>query len=964
MIMADSSASTQLSSAPLQLFPEILSKSPETQSLEDLFRTISNQSGPKSVSINTSSIVSVLAVTPDEKHLIGGFKTGSICVWNQEKNYELAGNWIDNTACINTLLCTKDYTIYAGNDAGEILFWNFKENQKKTFRNSKFGITGLIVTSNQNIILTTKSGGIEIWNENHAYVCGEEAHEDEINCLKISKDEQKIYTCSNDQTIMVWKFDDKIYEISRLCAHESAVILLEIFGNTLISGDWNGVLVQWNEDLEVIDKKYLPDPFRCFVKTNDDRYLFTANESTEKIKISVWNIAYLSEGKPFYIKQAHAASINSMCYMPKSNKLASCSEEKIIKIWDFSQTSKESSLINKSNIECFSLNKTALIYSRDSTIKICSLPDCKKKKSLSSKPGIRNLILDSERLLIAHDSSENIVYVWRLKLYSEPYCKFLHSSPINSMIFSGPDIIVTGCEDGTIKILNLIFQNIEYQINEDQPITDIKSDSKYIYIANKDGVISIWKVEKEGEKKKEYSLKAKLEYKSEVFCIGISEENVLVAGGDACVLKMWRWKDMKFKMKPEELVGHTKTIYKLIVNKGLIFSASRDGSVKIWSIDLKLLYYSIEIGYEITNICINETADSIYFLSKKGINYIQNPLKSNELLVYPQKYSWFYLQYLKKLFQNKIKFFDEFWKDYIIFPYIVNLLYIFIKANHPDLLKKAMASGVKFLQEKSGQSPLSVALSWKNNICADVILKALSKMKLAKEYGILESLENCINKIINSNLYQLPKIFDSLFPITTSRLTSYGQLKRKTPMIIESKSKRIDEENFINMAGLKKEQVEFRTSICKLDFIPGSYASIQLLRAISHCKNPDLFRTPFLKSILKYKWNKVYYILLGEAIVYGVMMLIMSIMTISSYNAGLSAILFLLNTVMVVREGVQIFESYKKYYKDFQNYLDMTRIISTYILNFLLVWDYFNIIKPNPYYSILGPSSNLFPNIG
>ena len=322
------------------------------------------------------------------------------------------------------------------------------------------------------------------------------------------------------------------------------------------------------------------------------------------------------------------------------------------------------------------------------------------------------------------------------------------------------------------------------------------------------------------------------------------------------------------------------------------------------------------------------------------------------MLVHPQKYSWIFLYYLKKLFQNKIKTFDEYWKHYIIFPHIANILYIFIKANHSELLKKAITSGAYFLQEQHGESPLSVSLNWKNSICADVILKALSKKKLKKEYGILISIENCMNKMINSNLSQLPKFFDSLFPITTSRLILYAELIKKAPMILESKSRKINEYQFINYEGTKKEQVEFKSSICKFDFIVGSKESMQLLRSISNSNNPDFFRTALLKSILKYKWNRIYYILLGESLLYGVMVFLVSIMTINGYDVTFSIFLFVLNTIMLIKECIQVTDSAKKYVKDIWNFIDVSRIVSTYTY-LIYCWTNSNSIPLNQILTIL-----------
>jgi hypothetical protein len=118
----------------------------------------------------------------------------------------------------------------------------------------------------------------------------------------------------------------------------------------------------------------------------------------------------------------------------------------------------------------------------------------------------------------------------------------------------------------------------------------------------------------------------------------------------------------------------------------------------------------------------------------------------------------------------------------------------------------------------------------------------------------------------------------------------------------------------------------------RFDFILGSQESMQLLRAITHSNNPDFFRTALLKSMLKYKWEKVYFILLGEALAYGIMVFIVSYMTIVGNTIIGSWIFGILNTMMLVKEEVQLVESPKKYIRDVWNILDVARIMLSYVL--------------------------------
>ena len=915
---------------------EIPMQKPETLPIEEVFSLLKTDIKPSCQTMQISLFINALTVSDDEKTLVGGSTTGEVIIWDlKDKNKPPLRCNMGQTS-VNTVICSKSNIIYAGNEGGKLLCWDFSNNYSKEFRDPRFGITALGLLNNKNLISVSKNGLLEVWDSKFNLIHSDDSHTDEINCLKISKNEKQIYTGNSDFTIGIW--NEEFDEVQQLPDnHKSAVVVLELFDDILVSGDYSGRLIVWNlEDFDVIYQVELEHAIRSIVKSPDNRYLFTVIEDTEKIQIKIWNMSNLTEDKPFAIKTAHVGSINCMHCMGSSGRLVTSGQEKTIKIWDFDQHSTETQILEVEAIECMLVTADQVVYSKNAEVHFLNLQGL-QQKSLRLKPNIRNMALDSQSAYLAHDSTENLVYVWHLVLNTQPYAQLPHPSPVTCMIFAKNQRLITGSADKTIRIWNLIMKKLHYIYLDTQSITDIKCLDDYLYAANAEGVITLW--ETTGNR----STIKKFEYKSKVLSIDISENHVLVAGGELGILKIWRWKDAKLakveedsektrnEIKPKELPGHKKPVFKVIVNKGKIFSASFDRTIKIWSIDLRMLYYSIDLSCNITGFWASESTEIFYFMNPCGIFQVKNPLRSSEISVYPQKYSWVFLQYLKKLSLNKIKSFDEYWKDYAIFPHIVNVLFILIKANQPELLKKAIASGAKFLQEQNGESPLSAALSWKNNICADVILKSLSKMKLHKEHGILESIENCMNKVINSNLSQLPKLFESLFPVTTNNLSLYAKLRHKPPMILESGSKNIHDERFIDESGNKTEQIEFRRSICRFDFVMGSQESLQLLRAISHSNNADFFRTSLLKSILKYKWSKVYYLLLGEFIVYGVMLLLVSLLTIHAYDTAVAVVLFVLNIGMLAKECVQVVESIRKYVRDFWNFLDLARITCTFV---------------------------------
>lgn len=931
---------------------EILISPVETDAIDEVFNILKAVSNPECQILHVPSIINSLFVSDDEKTLIGGSKSGEVMVWDLSDREKPSLNRKMGHSSINAVLLNKKNVIYAGDEEGKLLMWDFSNNESKEFRQPKYGITALCFLSNNFLIAASKNGCFEVWNDSFALTHSASGHVDQINCLKISKNELNIYTASSDFTIKVWDEDyEEVRELPEY--HKSAVVVLELFENLLVSGDDTGAIIVWNlEDFEVIYQNDLKFGFRCVARSSDNKYLYTVIENPEEIQVKIWDIENLTGDEPFAIEMAHVGMVNCLFCMQGSGKLVTAGDEKTVKVWNFNQISNESAFLTVNNIESMMVSPEHVIYIKDSELKFLSHTG-RLQKSMHAKPRVSKIALDYLNTYLAHDCSNNCIYVWHLALSSTPYASFPHPDSVTCMVFSPNQRLITGSSDRTIRIWNLILKKLEFQFIDTQAITDVKCMDEYIYAANSEGVITIW------DYLKELCAVKKFEYKARVLSIGVSEKHILVAGGELGLLKIWRWKDQKYVrgeriggIKAKELIGHKQPVFKVIVNQGKIFSASYDNTIKIWSIDLRMLYFSIDLKCKITDLWLSESADTLYFLNNYGISQLQSPLNSSQILVYPQKYSWMFLKYLQKLTQNKVKNFDKYWKDYTIFPHIVNLLFILIKANQPELLKSAIKSGAKFLQERHGESPLSAALTWKNNICADVILKSLSKMKLHKEHGILESLENCMNKIIYSNLSQLPKLFESLFPVTTNNLSLYGQMKKKAPMISESESKNIQEEDFIHVLGTKNEQIEFRRSICRFDFVMGSQESMVLLRAISHSNNADFFRTSLLKSILKYKWNKVYYLLLGEALVYGTMLFIVSFLTITAYNTIASIILFLLNLIMLAKECVQVFESPRKYVKDFWNYIDSMRIICTYVY-LVYAWSSTNSIPLNQILTIL-----------
>lgn len=915
-------------------FNENLNISKEMKSIEDLFKMITIHENPQFQTYQTDGVVTCMTLSQDDKLLITGSMNGDLQVWKTEFNSALPQTWTFSQSPITSVLIDSDNTIFAGTEAGKILKWNLDTGLQSEFRKIKAAINTIAQMPDKSILVGTTLFDLELWPDEKNPVIGE-GHDDEITCIKISK-EGKIFTGSGDQTLRVWDyFEDSLDVIRSNCdCHKHGVIAMEILETTLVTGDHGGMLVIWNqEDIEILHKLDMKNPIECLVKSMDFRYLFITTEDTESRKILILNLHKLTEEKPYSIKNSHKAGIKAISFINSTCQLISSSEDRNIKIWNFSKSVSETFFLKSKNIDSFELTPDSLVFSHLDSIQFADLQSQSVTKSYVAQMKITKLRMGPEFKTFAHNSDENILYVWRTN-FNEPQWKFPHPSEITAIEFLNKDYIVTGCNDKMVRIWSLVFKRLDSSFSIEKPIISVKYSLNYFYVAGNDGIIRI-------HRRIDLHEKNQLEYLSQVYSIDCNNEDLVAAGGQSGVLKIWRWTKAtpNKKLKPLMLEGHKEAITKVILRDQLVFTSDFGNTFKIWSASLGLLYYSVKLTTVFLDYQVSKGESEIYFLSLQGIQELRNPIKSEEFLVYPQQYSWLYIKYLQKLFQNKVKIYDPYWKDYIIYPHMINILYILIKANHPDLLKLAISQGVKFVQDRSGESPLSVALSWKNYHCADVILRTLAKMKLKNEYGILNCIEKCMNKLINSNLFQLPKFFDAIFPVKTNNMVVYAKLIEKPPMILEKKKMKMDENDFVYKEADTKEQVQFRASILKFDFEVGSFDSLMLLRSIKHSNNAELFRTDLLKSIVKYKWNKVYWILMAEAVIFFMMIFGVSYFTMMGEGDYFSlTVLLVLNLLTTIRETIQLVESPKKYFKDVWNFVDLSRIFGTYIFVFFKVY--------------------------
>ena len=869
--------------------------------------------------------ISCLAVSHDGQLLLCGCKN-SVYVYSLPTGVlvtELAGH----TKWLHCVTSTSQY-ILSGAFDHTIRVYNSSDFSLETVLEGHLGEIECILPFKSSGMLISGAWDslIKIWSmKDWRELCTLTGHGKCIDCLALIRFKKQLVSAASDGIIKVWNLNNYA-EIATLRGHSQGAIRgLEVTrsGLYIVSGSVDRTVKVWSAEsftlLNSVTVHATADP-KSLLLSQNDRYIFTTCEcavqvyTVEKLEEVATILGHVKPVKELGLSgnggKLMSAGMDNVVreweldYQGGANKVYGHPQvvstfvetldgiatitSKAIRLWQFSTQRQIHQLEGHTKtIDCMAISydrKLLVTGAKDKTIRVWDIPTRTCVATLTGHIAkITAVAISQDMKWVVSSSFENVIIVWSLREMREIERLKGHTAVVTCLcVTPDGDTLVSAGKDNTVKFWSL--RDFSVLISHSTALTrcmSITPNGKFLVTGGRDKNVFLWDL---GEKR---------------------------------IVSNW--------------AGHSDGVWSVAVSSDsrFVVSGSLDATVRLWSLpDRREMACFRHHTQHVT--CVSFTSDNRHIISSswdKSVTYTeisqytQSPAPGSVL---------FSANVLKFRFNKQVH------RD--VFPYRIpkhnmNCLHISAYFSRAAGLATALQAGTLLLRGTLG-SPLTVALNRSANRCLDVILEYLTSGPENDENWLqFSSISDDLPQVLHRNSSYVVPLFQRLFCLSAQPfLPSFITPIRPIPFIDFQPTRQFFIRDIAKYAGMEMVKisnlrVEFWISLLRWNFCPGSYQSLSFLQALKRSNHYDkLLSTPFMEVLLEAKWNELYLFALGLTVLYGLMMVTLIALVFLYWDVTvLSIFFFILNSLLLIYEILQIVGGQKAYLTDPWNAIDLTR---------------------------------------
>lgn len=532
--------------------------------------------------------ITALALSPDRKYILIGFKNGAILLWDSKGKKVQAFKAKGHRMAVNSIAFSRDgKLILTGSTDKTCRLWDRQDGKElHSFKDHKKAVNIVGFSRDNNYILTGSRDGItRIWDLHKKDIQFSIKQKKEINYAAFSHDDRYILTLSNSKSLRLWDCSSssgssgsKSYVFK---GHKRVTsVTFSPDGKYILTGAKDGTAYLW--DLKGNKKQVFKIHKKGGIKRDITAVSFCPGDnliltgSMDGI-VRLWDL----QGKELQVFKGHTNAVTFMACLEGGRFILTGSQDQTIRSWDLQGNKFGIFQDHKKAVNAVAISQKSKYILTGSNDKIAILWN-RKGKRIQDFSGHGNCVtcvaISANRKWVLTGSLDRTARLWDPETGKVITIFGDHTRAVTSAAFSRDNKhIVTGSSDKTAILWNRDGRKIQDFIGHTCGITAVtfSPDKKYVLTGSRDKTARLWSLS--GEKLIEFT-----GHKDYLTAVAFSPDSkYILTGSRDETARLWDLKGNLIKI----FDGHNESVNSVAFSHGsgeYILTGSRDNLAILW----------------------------------------------------------------------------------------------------------------------------------------------------------------------------------------------------------------------------------------------------------------------------------------------------------------------------------------------------------------------------------------------
>ena len=329
-----------------------------------------------------------------------------------------------------------------------------------------------------------------------------EGHQNDVNALAITKDNNYLISGSSDCTVRVWNLKENLQE-AVLKGHKNTVKCVAVTDDNklIISSALDRKILVWSLFEKKLKYSFEVQSFavNTLAISNDNQFLLTGSDQCLIKKLSLSNRSEIGSFN------GHTSHVNSVVVSFDNKFVVSGSLDSTVRIWDF-VTMKQLGVLQGHSGSVLAVvvtndNQYIISGSEDGNLRVWKflkqrIQDSSIEQTLYGHCGpIRSVAVTSDNKFLVSGSDDLTLRKWNLLTWQIETQSKIHEKAIRSVLITKDNkFAISASSDRTLKVTNLSDDTSKTLPGHTENVSYIAVKGKYTVTGSDDRSLRVWDI--------------------------------------------------------------------------------------------------------------------------------------------------------------------------------------------------------------------------------------------------------------------------------------------------------------------------------------------------------------------------------------------------------------------------------------------------------------------------------------